>query len=80
MDARPIEAAFLQLVMKRLWEAEIAHGSQVLCVETFRKLGEAERIVGTDLDTVMKTLSPTAVTLRRNCFATWSPRLAPRSP
>ena len=68
VDALPIEAAFLQLVMKRLWEEETAHGSQVLRVETFRKLGGAERIVGTHLDTVMKTFEPDRQALAAELF------------
>ena len=68
VDARPIEAAFLQLVMNRLWEAEAAHGSQVLRVETFRKLGGAQRIVGTHLDTVMNTFEPDRRALAAELF------------
>jgi WD40 repeat protein len=51
----PIETAYLQLVMTRLWEAEAAAGSRVLRLETFERLGGAKQIVGTHLDTVMAT-------------------------
>ena len=57
-DTRPIESAYLQLVMKRLWEAEVDSGSQKLRLKTFELLGGAERIVGTHLDEVMKTFAP----------------------
>jgi len=52
---RPIETAYLQLVMTRLWEAEAEAGSRVLRLETFHHLGGAKKIVGTHLDTVMAT-------------------------
>jgi WD40 repeat protein len=53
----PIETAYLQLVMTRLWDAEAAAGSRLLRLETFEKLGGAERIVGTHLDTVMASFA-----------------------
>ena len=51
-----IETPFLQLVMTRLWEEELAAGSQVLRKETLDRLGGAERIVRTHLDRVMGSL------------------------
>ncbi len=52
-DNRPIEAAYLQLVMTRLWEEEAAAGSRVLKLDTFHALGGAQKIVSSHLDTVM---------------------------
>jgi WD40 repeat protein len=52
--ARAIETAYLQLVMKRLWEVEIVvGGGRALRLETFRALGGAQQIVGNHLDTLM---------------------------
>src|SRR5262249_16424230 len=45
-SADEIETPFLQLVMTRLWEYEISHGSRVLHKETLDgELGGAEKIV-----------------------------------
>jgi WD40 repeat protein len=57
--AGPIEASYLQLVMTRLWDAEIgdstASGSgRQLRRETLQRLGGAGQIVKTHLDTVLK--------------------------
>ena len=40
-----VEAPLLQLVLERLWSEEASAGSQELRLETFRRLGGAERIV-----------------------------------
>jgi WD40 repeat protein len=40
-----IETAYLQLVMYRLWDAELSTGSHVLRLETLSRLGGAEQIV-----------------------------------
>ncbi len=53
-----IETPYLQLVMSRLWEAERLTGSRVLQLETLDRLGGAERIVRTHLDTAMTSLTP----------------------
>jgi len=52
-----IETPYLQLVLLRLWEEEVALGSHVLRVETLDRLGGAERIVRTHLDAAMARLS-----------------------
>ncbi len=52
-----VEAAFLQLVMTRVWEEEVNVGSRVLRAETFSNLGGAEAIVRGHLDRVMGELS-----------------------
>lgn len=52
-----IETAYLQLVMKRLWDEETAAGSRVLRLETLRRLGNAETIIRTHLDDAMAALS-----------------------
>jgi CHASE2 domain-containing sensor protein len=51
-----VETAYLQLVMKRLWDAEIAAGSQRLRLDTLRRLGGADTIVHGHLDEVMDKL------------------------
>ncbi|HEX9077538.1 MAG TPA: WD40 repeat domain-containing protein [Anaerolineae bacterium] len=51
-----IETPFLQLVMTRLWEAELAQGSHVLRLQTLESLGGAKVIVRTHLDSVMSKL------------------------
>ncbi|MEA2150921.1 MAG: hypothetical protein QOD69_2751, partial [Solirubrobacteraceae bacterium] len=56
-DQGSIETPYLQLVMTRLWDEEIAAGSQALRLETFENLGRAEGIVRTHLDTAMGALS-----------------------
>jgi hypothetical protein len=54
-----IETPFLQMVLTRLWDEERAEGSQVLRLETLKKLGGAERIIRTHLDKVMEKLADT---------------------
>jgi CHASE2 domain-containing sensor protein len=51
-----VETAYLQLVMKRLWDEEIAGGSQRLRLETLHRLGGADTIVHGHLDEVMAKL------------------------
>jgi hypothetical protein len=53
-----VEAPYLQLVMTRLWDEEMRAGSRVLRLQTLKRLGGAERIVGTHLDAVMSALPP----------------------
>jgi CHASE2 domain-containing sensor protein len=48
-----VETAYLQLVMKRLWDEEIGAGSQRLRLKTLRRLGGADTIVHGHLDEVM---------------------------
>jgi tetratricopeptide (TPR) repeat protein len=54
-DAR-IETPFLQMVLTRLWDEEVAAGSDRLRMSTFERLGGAESIVRTHLDKVMLAL------------------------
>jgi WD40 repeat protein len=56
IDTR-VETTYLQLVMKRLWDEEVRAGSHTLRLETLRRLGDAEHIIGTHLDTAMAKLS-----------------------
>jgi CHASE2 domain-containing sensor protein len=51
-----VETAYLQLVMKRLWDEEIAAGSQRLRLDTLWRLGGADKIVHGHLDEVMDKL------------------------
>ena len=53
-----VETPFLQLVMSRLWAEEMQAGRSVLRLQTLQRLGGAERIVRTHLDTVISTLTP----------------------
>ena len=56
-EAATIDAAFVQLVMKRLWKEEAAAGSHRLRVETLNRLGGAAEIIRTHLDEALATLS-----------------------
>jgi CHASE2 domain-containing sensor protein len=51
-----VETAYLQLVMSRLWDEEMAAGSTRLRLETLRRLGGADAIVHGHLDEVMAGL------------------------
>jgi hypothetical protein len=53
-----IETPYLQLVMTRLWDEEIAAGSSRLRLETLGRLGGCEEIVSTHLDRAMASLTP----------------------
>jgi CHASE2 domain-containing sensor protein len=48
-----IETAYLQLVMKRLWDEEVGLGSTRLRLATLERLGGADTIVHSHLDEVM---------------------------
>jgi len=52
-----VETPYLQLVMKRMWDAERARQSSVLRLETYRRLGGAQRIVEGHLDDTVRALS-----------------------
>jgi CHASE2 domain-containing sensor protein len=51
-----VETAYLQLVMKRLWDEELAAGSKRLRLETLDRLGGADTIVRGHLDEVLAKL------------------------
>jgi CHASE2 domain-containing sensor protein len=51
-----VETAYLQLVMKRLWDEEVAAGSHRLRLETLEHLGGADTIVHGHLDDVLAKL------------------------
>jgi CHASE2 domain-containing sensor protein len=51
-----VETAYLQLVMKRLWDEEVAAGSRRLRLETLERLGGADTIVRGHLDDVLAKL------------------------
>jgi roadblock/LC7 domain-containing protein len=56
-----IEAAYLQLVLTRLWDEETRaepEGPRLLRLSTLERLGGAERIVRSHLDSTMGRLSP----------------------
>jgi tetratricopeptide (TPR) repeat protein len=53
-----IETPFLQLVLERLWKAEMSDGSHVLRLSTLERLKGAKEIVRTHLDEVMNGLPP----------------------
>jgi hypothetical protein len=52
-----VETPFLQLVMSRLWNQELARGSVTLRQQTLTELGGAPAIVKNHLDGVMNSLS-----------------------
>jgi WD40 repeat protein len=51
-----IEAPYLQLVLRRLWDAERAEGSETLRLATFEQLGGAEAIVRAHLERALAEL------------------------
>ena len=51
-----VETAYLQLVMKRLWDEEVSLGSEHLRLETLQRLGGADTIVHSHLDDAMTKL------------------------
>jgi TPR repeat protein len=53
-----IETAFLQLVLERIWDEERAVNSNILRLDTYKRLGGAHQIVQTHLDRVMNELGP----------------------
>ena len=58
-DESRVETPYLQLVMTRLWDEEIqASQPPFLRLSTLERLGGAERIVRTHLDTTMDALPP----------------------
>jgi len=54
-----VETPYLQLVMERLWDEEMATGSSELRLGTLTRLGGADRIVRTHLDEAMSKLPAT---------------------
>src|SRR5262249_12178177 len=56
-SALRVEAAYLQLVMYRLWDAERSAGSRVLRLETLSRLGGAEQIVRDHVDEALTGLT-----------------------
>jgi hypothetical protein len=52
----PVETAYLQLVMKRLWDEEVTTGSRQLRLQTLQRLGGADTIVRSHLDDVLAKL------------------------
>jgi WD40 repeat protein len=63
-----IEAPYLQLVLRRLWDEESARGSRALRVSTLHELGGAERIVRQHLDRVVARFTPAEVDLMLDAF------------
>jgi CHASE2 domain-containing sensor protein len=55
--ASAIEPAYLQLVMTRLWEAEVAGGSRTLRIATLHALGDAAQIIGRHVEVATGRLS-----------------------
>ena len=53
-----VETAFLQLVLARLWQTERDAGSSTLRLETFQRLGGAERIVQDHLGAALAAFTP----------------------
>lgn len=57
-DASRIEAPYLQLVLRRLWEAERAEGSRTLRLATLEHLGGAEAVVRAHLERALADFEP----------------------
>src|SRR5262249_47237503 len=57
-DGARIEAPYLQLVMQRIWDEELAARSSVLRAETLERLGGAQHIVEEHLAGAMAELMP----------------------
>jgi WD40 repeat protein len=55
-ESTGVEAPYLQLVLARLWDEERQEGSRVLRMQTLERLGGADRIVRTHLDTALAAL------------------------
>ncbi len=51
-----VEPAYLQIVLERVWDAETHAGSDVLHLETLRRLGGARQIVREHLDRALSSL------------------------
>ncbi|MEA2220617.1 MAG: hypothetical protein QOJ35_3243 [Solirubrobacteraceae bacterium] len=52
-----VEASFLQIVMRRLWDEDTAAGGTTLQLATYARLGGAGEIVATHLDAALASLS-----------------------
>jgi len=52
-----VAAPYLQLVMMRLWEAELSRGSKILRLQTLEELGGAQNIVRTHVDWALGALA-----------------------
>src|SRR5262249_21756680 len=52
-----IETPYLQLVMRRIWDAEREAGSSVLRLETLSRLGGSEQIVGDHVELALAGLT-----------------------
>src|SRR5262249_3943743 len=55
-ESAGVEAPYLQLVLIRLWDEERRNGSRLLRLDTLERLGGADRIVRTHLDTALAAL------------------------
>jgi WD40 repeat protein len=63
-----VEAPFLQLVMERLWEEEVAEGSPTLRLATLDRLGGAQRIVHAHFGQAMSALDAGAREVAASVF------------
>jgi WD40 repeat protein len=63
-----VEAPFLQLVMERLWEEEVAEGSHALRLSTLERLGGAQRIVHAHFGQAMSSLDADAREVAASIF------------
>ena len=56
-EEQPIELAYIQMVMTRLWQEERVAGSRKIHIATLKKLGGVSNIIDTQLDEVMDAFS-----------------------
>jgi hypothetical protein len=78
--ARTVEAAYLQIVLARLWREERAQGSRTMRAETLEQLGGAAQVVRTHLDRALDALPPSSSASPPMPPAISSPPRARRSP
>jgi WD40 repeat protein len=67
-SADRIEAPYLQLVMQRIWDEELARGSAGLRLETLRELGGAKAIVRDHLERALRALGPDELRIADSVF------------
>ena len=63
-----VEAPFLQLVLKRLWDEETQRGSPLMRLETLHDLGGAEKIVRQHLDRVVHQFDANELRVMADAF------------
>jgi WD40 repeat protein len=68
VDGGHVETPYLQLVMRRLWDAEREDGSRTLRRETLTRLGGAEQIVREHVELALASLTPSEKDIAARLF------------